>query len=177
MQTRNLANGALDELNPQARAIFWVVAELGLRPSEAANLRASKIFLDTNIPFIRIEGDDRELNTFDSKRDIPLIRFALLAMRRHPDGFPAYRDNEDMLLNAVNKYLKCRGLRATAEQAFHSLRLIFEDRLTAVDPPDKIIASLMGHAFDRPKYGEGPSLDQKLRWLMKISFQTAAVAS
>ncbi|MEL7525047.1 MAG: tyrosine-type recombinase/integrase [Pseudomonadota bacterium] len=172
-----MANGTLDELNPQARAILWVVAELGLRPSEAANLRASKIFLETNIPFIRIKGDDRELKTFDSERDIPLIGLAALAVRQHPDGFPAYRDNEDMLLNTVNKYLKCRGLRPTAEDAFHSLQHTFVDRLTAVDPPDKIIASLMGHAFDRPKYGEGPSLDQKLRWLMKISFQTAAVAS
>lgn len=87
MQARILANGVLEELNPQAQTIFSVVAEPGLRLSEIANLRANKFFRGTNIPFIRIEGDDRELKTFDPKCDLLLIGLAALAMRSIPTGF------------------------------------------------------------------------------------------
>ena len=177
VQNKMLAPGVLDDLNDEARAIVWVVAELGLRPSEVANISGKKIFLNEKIPFIRVLGDDRELKTFDSERDIPLVGFALKAMREFPNGFPTYRDHEDTLSNTVNKYLKSRKLLPTEEHSFYSLRHTFEDRLTAVDPPDKIIASLMGHAFDRPKYGEGPTLEQKKRWLEKIAFQLPVQAN
>ena len=177
VQNTMLAPGVLDDLNNEARAIVWVVAELGLRPSEVANISGKKIFLNEKIPFIRVLGDDRELKTFDSERDIPLVGFALKAMREFPNGFPTYRDHEDTLSNTVNKYLKSRKLLPTEEHSFYSLRHTFEDRLTAVDPPDKIIASLMGHAFDRPKYGEGPTLEQKKRWLEKIAFQVPMKAN
>ncbi|GAB4529754.1 MAG: tyrosine-type recombinase/integrase [Roseibium sp.] len=168
-----LASGALDDLNAEARAILWVCAELGARPSEIANIGGQNIFVDAEIPFIRVIGDDRELKTHDSERDLPLVGFALLAMRQFPNGFPNYRDHEDTLSNTVNKYLKSRNLLPTEKHSLYSLRHTFEDRLTAVDPPDKIIASLMGHTFQRERYGEGPSLEQKRRWLMKIAFKTA----
>jgi hypothetical protein len=30
------------------------------------------------------------------------------------------------------------------------------------------------HKWQRPKYGAGPSLEQKLRWLNKIAFKSSA---
>jgi len=176
VQERILAPGVLDDLNAEARAILWVCAELGTRPVEVANLSGRKIFLETEIPFIRVLGDDRELKTHDSERDLPLVGYALLAMKQFPDGFPSYRDNEDTLSATINKHLKSRNLLPTAKHSLYSLRHTFEDRLTALDPPDKIIASLMGHAFHRERYGEGPSLDQKKRWLTKIAFTTSQQA-
>lgn len=172
VQNKILAPGALDTLNPQARAILHVVAELGLRPSEVAELRKNKVFLEAKIPFIRVMADERELKTYDSERDMPLVGYALAAMKEFPDGFPEYRDNEDTLSNTVNKYLKQHNLRPTKEHTFYSLRHTFEDRLTAVEPPEKIMAVLMGHAYNRPKYGEGPTLAQKQKWLKMIAFKT-----
>ena len=55
-------------------------------------------------------------------------------------GFPRYRDKADVLSALVNKALKARGLRPEKGQSLYSLRHTFEDRLTAVDAPDKIIA-------------------------------------
>jgi integrase len=99
------------------------------------------------------------------------VGVALMAMREQPDGFPRYRDKADVLSALVNKALDVRGLRPEVGQSLYSLRHTFEDRLTAVDAPDKIIACLMGHKWSRPRYGVGPSLDHKREWLERIAFR------
>ena len=93
-------------------------------------------------------------------------------MREQPDGFPRYRDKADVLSALVNKALTARGLRPEKGQSLYSLRHTFEDRLTAVDAPDKIIACLMGHKWSRPRYGVGPSLEHKRDWLERIAFRS-----
>jgi hypothetical protein len=35
--------------------------------------------------------------------------------------------------------------------------------------PDRLQADLMGHKFNRPRYGEGPTLAHKLEWLLKLA--------
>ena len=77
-----------------------------------------------------------------------------------------------MLSALVNKALTTRGLRPEKGQSLYSLRHTFEDRLTAVDAPDKIIACLMGHKWSRPRYGVGPSLEHKRDWLDRIAFRS-----
>ena len=115
-------------------------------------------------------GFSYEMKTDQSRRDIPPVGVALMAMRERPDGFPRYRDKPDSLSVLVNKALETRGLRPEAGQSPYSLRHTFEDRLTAADAPDKIIASLMGHKWSRPRYGVGPSLEHKRDWLNRIAF-------
>lgn len=44
----------------------------------------------------------------------------------------------------VNKYLAAQGLLPGEDHSFYSLRHTFEDRLTAVEAPEKVVASLMG---------------------------------
>jgi hypothetical protein len=44
-------------------------------------------------------------------------------------------------------------------QTLYSLRHTFEDRLTAVEAPEKVVAALIGHKWHRPRYGLGPSLE------------------
>ena len=39
----------------------------------------------------------------------------------------------------------------------------------AVEAPDSLIDSLMGHKTYKPKYDKGPSLDLKLKYLQRIS--------
>jgi hypothetical protein len=81
IQNRLLAQGALAGLNEDARLVLYVVAETGLRPSEVVNLQEDAIILDTSIPYVRILPDGRRLKTEDSRREIPLVGTALVAMR------------------------------------------------------------------------------------------------
>lgn len=71
----------------------------------------------------------------------------------------------------VNDVLTVRNLRPIEGQSFYSLRHTFDGRLTAVEAPEKLMASFMGHKYGRPKYGTGYSLAQKRDWLLKIAFR------
>ncbi|HWV40550.1 tyrosine-type recombinase/integrase [Pseudorhodoplanes sp.] len=171
VQRSLLAPGALDTLNPEARRVIFLMVETGMRPSEAVNLTAETIILDGDIPHVQVRPDGRRMKTLQSQRDIPLVGVALDAMQMQPDGFPRYRDKSTSLSNLVNKVLETRKLLPTPQHSMYSLRHTFEDRLSAVEAPDKLIAALMGHKFQRPKYGAGPTLDQKVRWLKRIAFR------
>jgi len=172
VQSRILADGMFEDMNPEARRVVYLIAETGLRLSEAIALTRETIHLNTDVPYISVMADGRELKTDESKRDIPLVGVALKAMREQPDGFPRYRDKADSLSALMNKAMDARGLRPEAGQSLYSLRHTFEDRLTAVDAPDKIIACLMGHKWSRPRYGVGPSLEHKRDWLNRIAFSS-----
>jgi integrase len=171
VQERIFAEGVFEDLNPEARAIVYLMAETGLRPSEACNLDRSTIQLQHKIPHVQVRPDGRQMKTDDSRRDIPPVSVALKVMRKHPEGFPRYRDKADSLSALVNKALSTRNLRPEPGQSLYSLRHTFEDRLTAVEAPEKVVASLMGHKWHRPRYGKGPSLELKRKWLKRIAFR------
>jgi integrase len=171
IQDKLLAAGALDGLNEEARHVLYVVADTGLRPSEVVNLTENAIFLDAPIPYVKILPEGRRLKTEDSAREIPLVGVALAAMRQHPKGFPRYRDKSSSLSANLNKYLGGNGLRPTKDHSVYSLRHSFKDRLIAAEAPDSLIDSLMGHRTYKPKYGKGPSLELKLKFLSAIAFR------
>jgi integrase len=170
IQNRLLTDNGLFGLNEDARLVLYVMMETGLRPSEVVNLRDGTIFLDAPIPYVRVAADGRRLKTEDSARDIPLVGVALAALRKRPHGFPKYRDKATALSATVNKYLTEKGLRPTQDHTVYSLRHSFKDRLVAVEAPDSLIDSLMGHKTYKPKYGRGPSLELKLKFLSQIAF-------
>lgn len=172
VQDRLLADGALDGLNDEARAIVYLIVETGLRLSEAANLTGETIRLDDPIPHVMVRPDGRRMKTDQSERDIPLVGVSLMAARAHPGGFPRYRDKAASLSAIVNKVMSGRGLLPSDSHSLYSLRHTFEDRLTKVEAPDKVASALMGHKFHRPRYGTGPSLEQKLDWLQRIAFKS-----
>jgi integrase len=171
VQDRILVQGALDGLNTEARRVIYLIVETGLRLSEASNLSRETIRLHEAVPHICVAPLGSHIKTDQSERKIPLVGVALMAMREQPDGFPKYRDKADALSALVNKALHVRGLRPEAGQSLYSLRHTFEDRLTAVNAPDKVIACLMGHKWSRPRYGVGPSLELKRQWLERIAFR------
>jgi hypothetical protein len=171
VQNAILVPGALDGLNGEAQDLIYLIADTGLRPSEAAGLLPEQIHLDAPIPFVEIRPIGRKLKNPQSARDMPLVGCALAAMRRRPNGFPRYRDKADSLSAIANKMLGKRKLLPTDNHSLYSLRHTFEDRLTAVEAPEKLIAALMGHKYFRPKYGAGPSLEQKREWLERIAFK------
>jgi len=169
IKSRFLA-GALDGLNEEARFVLYVMIETGLRLSEIVNLQENTIILDAAIPHVRVMPDGRRLKTDDSEREIPLTGVALKALTLKPHGFPKYRDKGSSLSATVNKYLLENGLRPTPDHSAYSLRHSFKDRLVAVEAPDSLIDSLMGHKTYKPKYGKGPSLELKLKFLELIAF-------
>lgn len=165
-----MADGALAALNDEARALVYLIVDTGMRLSEAASLTAETIILDHDVPHVQIRPIGRKLKTTQSARDIPLVGCTLAVMRQRAEGFPRYADKAASLSAVVNKYLATHDMLPTDKHSLYSLRHTFEDRLTAVEAPEKLIAALMGHKYSRPKYGAGPSLAQKREWLEKIAF-------
>ena len=163
----------LKGLDRECQLFLCAMADLGARPSEIVGLNFSNgdIRLDTDIPYIYIrEEKDKEIKTPYSKRMLPLVGASLYAFQQLPEGFKHYYRKSDQLSGNLNKFLRNNDLFPTEEHSVYSLRHSFEDRLTAVEPPDKVQAALMGHKYDRPRYGDGPSLEQKLKWMQKIAF-------
>ncbi|MCC8978916.1 tyrosine-type recombinase/integrase [Bradyrhizobium acaciae] len=170
IQNKLMAEHALDGLNEDARLILYILADTGLRPSELVNLQAKAIHLDAPIPYVDIVPEGRVLKTQDSERKIPLVGAALAAMKLRPDGFPRYRDKSSALSATLNKFLLENHLRPTKAHTVYSLRHSFKDRLIAAEAPDSLIDSLMGHSTGKPKYGDGPSLELKFKFLHSIAF-------
>ena len=170
IQTRFLG-GALATMNEDARFMLYVMIETGLRPSEILNLREQTIILAAPIPHVKIMADERRLKTEDSAREIPLVGVALQALRLRPKGFPKYRDRSTVVSATVNAFMGGNGLRPTRDHSVYSLRHSFRDRLVAAEAPDSLIDNLMGHRTYRPKYGKGPSLELKLKFLEQIAFR------
>ena len=87
IRDRLLAPDALARLNPEARAIFHVMVNTGMRPSEIAGLRPDEIRLDHAFPHIELQPIGRALKSANAERRIPLIGVALEAIRAFPQGF------------------------------------------------------------------------------------------
>jgi integrase len=174
IENRIYAPGALAGLNEDARLVLYILADTGLRPSEVVNLQENSIALNADIPHVKILPDGRRLKTADSRREIPLVGAALATMRMRPQGFPRYRDKSSSLSATLNKYMLENGLRPAKDHTVYSLRHSFKDRLIAVEAPDSLIDSLMGHKTYKPKYGKGPSLELKLKYLQRIALRPPA---
>jgi integrase len=175
VKSKLLADGALMGLNDEARRVVMLIADTGLRLSEAVNLNETTVFLDCEIPYIKVLPDGRRVKSQDSIREIPLVGTALAAMKLQPKGFPRYVDKGASLSAYVNGFLLDNGLRPTPKHTVYSLRHTFKDRLIAIEAEEYMIEALMGHADDHPKYGEGPSLELKQKWLHRIALTPPAV--
>lgn len=167
------APGALAALNEEARGIVLAFAETGARPSELANLHAGVINLDHDVPHISVEprddpDDPREIKTASSVRKVPLVGVALEVFKKHPNGFPRYKDREASLSALLNKHFKSHGLFPSDDHTVYSLRHSFEDRMKNGRLDEELRRMLMGHTIDRPKYGEGGDMKMWREELMKI---------
>jgi integrase len=167
-------SGKMAGINPEFWHFICAMADTGARINELVGLEANNgdIRLDTDIPFIHIRANKtRQLKTPQSDRVIPLVGSSLFAFTQRPEGFVSYHDRADSLSNAINKWFRDNEVLPSLEHSLYSLRHCFQDRLIAVEAPDRVQAELMGHKFHRPKYGTGASLEQKKSWLGKIAFK------
>lgn len=162
----------LNGLNHQAKWALYAIAETGAGISEQVGLLPEDIVLDADNPHIIIQPRQKKaLKTKYRKRIIPLVGFALDAFKACPEGFTEYRERPDSLSCTLSKYLKENDLLPTDQHTVYSLRHSFQDRLLAVNAPDRVQADLMGHKFNRQAYGNGASLEQKLEWLNVIALK------
>ena len=171
--TESLLNPSnLKGLNEQAKWVLHAIAETGAGISEQVGLMPEDIILNHPIPHIIIVPRHKKaLKTKYRKRVIPLVGFALDAFKACPEGFTQYRDRPDSLSGVIGSFLREKKLLPSSQHSVYSLRHSFQDRLLAVNAPDRVQADLMGHKFNRPSYGEGASLEQKFDWLEKIKLK------
>jgi integrase len=165
-----LDSDKLKGLNPESRALIYMMADTGARVAEVTGLMPEDINLQSNIPFIHIRENDRGgLKTRESERQIPLVGAALFAARQFPKGLSRF-STADSASTQINKYFRHHGLNPTTEHSLYSLRHTFKDRLRDIQAPEEVIDNLMGHKSRGPKYGRGHILETKLEWLTKIAF-------
>jgi integrase len=172
IRERILAPGALDGLNPEARDVLLMMVNTGAGLAEVAGARLADLAVAAEVPHLVIEPHEgRRLKTGHRGRSVPLLGVSLEAARRRvaAGGFPRYADAADTLSAVVNKFLRENGLLPGPGFSAYSLRHAFQDRLTAVEAPERIAADLMGHKLARPRYGAGPGLEQKAEWIARIA--------
>jgi integrase len=170
VRDRILVPGLFDDLNEQARLIIYALIETGCRPSEIANLQPEHIRLNAEVPHIRITPtNSREIKTLSSIREIPLVGVSLDAMQQAPNGFPHYYDRNDLLSQALMKAFRARDLFPTKRHRIYSFRHAFEKRMIEAEIDTELRKILMGHADERPKYGDGGSLAFRRDQLLKIA--------
>ncbi len=161
--------------------IRWLIALLsdtGMRLAEAAGLAKEDVFLDTEIPYVRLcEHPWRPLKTRSSERDVPLVGAALWAAKRAYESnpsdylFPRYcSDNgckADYASNTLNKWL-----RSQLEDRYvvHGFRHSFRDRMRQVECPVDATNQVGGWTSIEigQKYGLGYPLSVIYRWLEMI---------
>ena len=161
--------------------IRWLIALLsdtGMRLAEAAGLAKEDVFLDAEIPYVRLcERPWRPLKTRSSERDVPLVGAALWAAKRAYDSsrneyvFPRYCSEQgcktDYASNSLNKWL-----RKHVPNGFvvHSFRHSMRDRLRAVECPAEIIDQIGGWTTSGvgQQYGEGFTLKIIQRFVKQI---------
>jgi integrase len=134
IQEKLLEQGALNDLNEDARYVLYVITETGMRPSEVVNLQDSAIRLDAKIPYVKF-------TRWSQTEDGRFRAVALAAMKLRPRGFRRYREKSSSLSATVNKFLRVNGLRPTKDHSVYSLGHSFKDRLVAVEAPDSLIDS------------------------------------
>ncbi|PZX06810.1 DUF6538 domain-containing protein [Celeribacter halophilus] len=171
------APDALSGLNDEARDILLISIETGCRQNEIYNLPASAIRLEDPIPHLRIAHEEsenpeerREVKNLPSHREIPLVGVALAAAKRHPEGFPRYR-NKSSYSASVNKYLRNNGLLPEGV-TIGGTRHSWEGRMKRAGYEMDDRGELMGHSLKarrgREVYGDGMTLSDRLHVAREI---------
>ena len=162
IQKEILAPGKLDGLHTDFQLLIKLVINTGMRPVEAIGLELGDIFLEVDVPHVHIrENSIRVLKTVHSDRKIPLVGVSLdAAISLHAQGGWGKRAGKNMYSTSIiNRYFKENKIFSGEKQSFYSLRHRFSDQLVQMQVIDRIQSQLIGHAFKRPIYGKGASLE------------------
>ena len=163
------------EIDDDIRWLVAMLSDTGMRLAEAAGLAISDLYLDAEIPFVRLsEHRSRRLKTKGSQRDIPLVGASLWAANRVVENatnefaFPRYCSAEGCKAayasNTLNKWL---SKYVPEGCVVHSFRHSIRDRLRAVQCPSDMIDQIGGWTTEGvgQGYGEGYSMDVLLDYI------------
>ena len=166
------------EIGDQSRLLVALLSDSGMRLSEALGLSVDDIKLTDSSPHILVrEHPWRRLKTDGSERVIPLVGVSRLAAERLLKTvtsnivFDKYCNGQEVKSNsasaALNKWLRPR---VPENCVVHSFRHSFRDRLRAVSCPTDVVDELGGWALSTvgQKYGQGYSLEVKVRWMQEM---------
>ncbi len=155
--------GALPKLHDDFVMLVRLLINTGMRPVEAIGLELADIDLNHEIPHVHVRKNaTRGLKTDHSERLLPLVGVSLDAAKALVlQGGWGKRLGKNMYATSViNRSLRESGIVTDPRQSLYSLRHWFQDQLTKRDVVDRAQAQLMGHRFQRPKYGYGKDLSE-----------------
>lgn len=157
-----------------------ILIETGTRIAEFSGMKASDVFLDAPIPYVRIKDYYiRGTKNKDSLREFPVVGVSLealkkvMAMPRSTDAvFPTYAriGGGTAASAAVNKRLTKWDITS------HSFRHSLKDRLREAGCPKDIRDRIAGHKAPdiAETYGKGFSLEMMHSWLIKAQVKLSA---
>ena len=171
VEEKLLVTNALAGLNEEARDVFLMMVNTGLRPPEITDAPIEDFAVDAPIPYFRVAPNGRELKVAHTRREIPLLGVSFEAACRivARGGVGRYRHKAGAWSAAVNKYLASNDLKETPAHVAYSLRHYVEDALLAAGVDDRVRADMLGHKYARPNYGTGGGLSGRRTTLEKIS--------
>ena len=156
-----------------------------MRLSEAAGLAKADVFLDTEIPYVRLcERPWRPLKTRSSERHVPLVGAALWAAKRAYESspneylFPRYCSDDGCRADyASNTLNKCIRKVISGSMVIHGFRHSLRDRLREQECPFDVVNQIGGWRTSGvgETYGEGYPLKVKQKWLKKITFDVNGI--
>ncbi|KZL00522.1 MULTISPECIES: tyrosine-type recombinase/integrase [unclassified Pseudovibrio] len=177
IKTVLLAPDAFGATNEEAVLVFKILINTGLRPSELLGAKLEHFVLEHEVPHIRVEeysdgAIKRKLKTKWSEREVPLVGVSLDAAKRivAMGGVQAYYLKADRWGALINKVMVERKLKETERHTPYSLRHSFEESMLEACVDHRLRVELMGHAYNRPKYGEGGSLELKREAIGRFAF-------
>src|SRR6056300_1487694 len=167
------------EYDDDLRWLVALLSDTGMRLGEAVGLLKSDIYLNSEIPHIRlIPHPWRRLKTRASERYIPLTKQAQWASQRILEynkdslfAFPRYASpkgcNANSASAALNKWMK---EKLSGNYVIHGFRHAFRDRLRGVECPSEIIDQLGGWSLKSvgQGYGRGYELYVLNKWMNRI---------
>ena len=166
-------------IDDDLRWLISLISDTGMRLAEGAGLLKEDLFLNTEIPYLRIQKHPwRNLKTAASQRDVPLVGVSLWAAQRlleadndNIHAFPRYNRTDVTAANsasaALNKWLKNYVSKGCT---IHSFRHSMRDRLRAVQCPADITDQIGGWSTEGvgQSYGKGYPLDVLQEWMEKV---------
>jgi integrase len=169
-------------IDDDLRWLIALISDTGMRLAEGAGLLKEDLFLNTDIPYVRIQKHPwRNLKTAASQRDVPLVGSSLWAAQRLLEAesgsmyaFPRYNRTDVTAANsasaALNKWLRNY---VTKGCTIHSFRHSMRDRLRSVQCPADIADQMGGWATEGvgQGYGKGYSIEVLSPWLRRMVAQ------
>lgn len=155
--------GALPDLHADFELLVRLLINNGMRPVEAIGLELDDILLEDEVPHVHVRKNAvRGLKTDHSERLLPLLGVSLTAAEElvAAGGWGKRLGKNMYATSIINRNLRDSGIVTDKRQSLYSLRHWFQDQLTKRDVVDRAQAQLMGHKFQRPKYGYGKDLTE-----------------